>query len=87
MEKALDAAVAPWAQLGIVGSVVIVLAIICVLLWRKLERAQEACLSEVRACAAATLDITIKKIESDSKLADALEGLERVVEAAMGRKL
>jgi hypothetical protein len=29
------------------------------------------------------LDVTIRKIESDNRLADALEGVEKVVEAAL----
>ncbi len=75
--------VAPWMQLGVVGSVVIVLGIVCVFLWRSLSDARRDHLAEVKACAATTLDITIRKIDSDNKLADALEGVERVVEAAL----
>lgn len=77
------AVIAPWMQLGVVGSVVIALGLVCVYLWRSLTDARSAHLAEVKACAAQTLDITIKKIESDNKLADALEGVERVVEAAL----
>jgi hypothetical protein len=77
------AIVAPWMQLGVVGSVVLALGAVCAYLWRSLTAARDAHLAEVKACAAQTLDITIKKIESDNKLADALEGVERVVEAAL----
>lgn len=83
MEKAADAILAPWQQLGLVGSVVIALAVICVMLWRSREASHAAHLAEVRACAAQTLEITLKKIESDNKLADALEGVERIVETAL----
>ncbi len=38
---------------------------------------------ELKSCNAQMLDLTTKKIESDNKLAAALEGLERVVETAM----
>ena len=40
-------------------------------------------LAEIKACSAQMLTLTERKIESDNKLADALEGLERVMEAAM----
>jgi hypothetical protein len=40
-------------------------------------------LAEIKLCSAQMLALTEKKIESDNKLADALEGLERVMEAAM----
>lgn len=77
------AIIAPWMQLGVVGSVVIALGIVCAYLWRSLTAARDSHLAEVKACAAQTLEITVKKIESDNKLADALEGVERVVEAAL----
>lgn len=77
------AIIAPWMQLGVIGSVVIALGVVCVYLWKSLSEARAAHLAEVKACAAQTLDITIKKIESDNKLADALESVERVVEAAL----
>jgi hypothetical protein len=38
---------------------------------------------EMKACNAQMLDLTTKKIESDNKLASALEGLEKVVETAL----
>jgi hypothetical protein len=77
------AVIAPWMQLGVVGSVVIALGVVCAYLWRSLIASRDAHLAEVKACAAQTLEITVKKIESDNKLADALEGVERVVEAAL----
>lgn len=83
MDPATQAVIAPWMQLGVVGSVVIALGIVCVFLWRSLSEARSAHLAEVKFCAAQTLDITIKKIESDNKLADALEGLEKLVETAL----
>lgn len=86
MDRAIDVALAPWAQYGVVGAVVVALSLICWQLWKKLTKTQEAHLAEVRACAASSLDLAMKKIESDNKLASALEGLERVVEAAMGIK-
>ena len=38
---------------------------------------------ELKSCNAQMLDLTTRKIESDNKLATALEGLEKVVEAAL----
>ncbi len=83
MDKAIDAAIAPWAGMGMVGSVVIVLGLIAVYLWRELHASRAALLAEVKSCHAQMLDITIKRIESENKMADALEGLERVVETAL----
>jgi hypothetical protein len=77
------AIIAPWLQLGIAGSVTIALAVAVIYLWRSWVEAKEAHLAEVKACAAQMLDMTIRKIESDNKLADALEGVEKVVEAAL----
>jgi molybdenum cofactor biosynthesis enzyme MoaA len=73
----------PWAQLGIVGSVVIALAVVVIYLWRAWHASKDAHLAEVKSCADRMLDLTIRKIESDNKLADALEGVEKVVEAAL----
>lgn len=86
MEKAVDAVIAPWAQMGIIGAVVIALGIVVVMLWSRLEKANEGRLNCEREFGKLCLDITVKKIESDNKLADALEGLERVVDAAMGAR-
>lgn len=86
MNDPVSAVMGPWAQLGIVGSVVIALGIVCVFLWRALSDSKKDHLAEVKFCAAQMLDVTVKKIESDNKLADALEGLERVVETALGIK-
>lgn len=77
------AVIAPWMQLGVVGSVVIALGIVCVYLWRSLTVARADHLAEVKACAAQTLDITVKKIEGDHRLADALEGNSKVMEMAL----
>lgn len=83
MEQATQAIIAPWMQYGALGSVVIALGIVVVMQWKRINQVTEAHLAEVRACAAQTLDIATKKIESDNKLATALEGLEKVVEAAL----
>ena len=52
------------------------LAIVCVWLGRAL-------FAEIKACSAQLLAITEKKIESDNRLSDAIEGSIRVTEAAL----
>ena len=83
MDAATNAIIAPWMQYGALGSVVIALGIVVVMQWKRINQVTEAHLAEVRACAAQTLALTEKKIESDNKLADALNGIERVVETAL----
>jgi hypothetical protein len=83
MEQATQAIIAPWMQYGALGSVVIALGIVVVMQWKRINAVTEAHLAELRACAAQTLDIATRKIESDNKLATALEGLEKIVEAAL----
>lgn len=84
MDAALTAAgLGPWTQLGIVGSVVVALSGTVVLLWRALSQTRIEHMADVRSAHAQTLDITIRKIESDNALAHALEGVEKVVAAAL----
>lgn len=83
MDAATTAIIAPWAQYGILGSVVLALGVVVALQWKRINAVIDAHLAEVKACNAQTLDLTVKKIESDNKLADALEGVEKVVEAAL----
>jgi hypothetical protein len=84
MDQVTTALLGPWQQLGLVGSIVIALG--AALSWtvRMLLAANRDHLAEVKACSAQVQDLTLKKIESDNKLAVALEGLERVVETALG---
>jgi len=72
-----------WGQLGIVGSVVIALAWIAYHLWQKLHATSAAHLAEVKSCATVMQDVAVKKIESELKMANALEGLETVVRTAL----
>lgn len=84
MDAALTAAgLGPWTQLGIVGSVVVTLGGTVILLWRALSQTRIEHMADVRSAHAQTLDITIRKIESDNNLAHALEGVEKVVAAAL----
>jgi len=84
MDPTLTAAgLGPWTQLGIVGSVVLALAWTVILLWRALSQTRAEHMADVRSAHAQTLDITIRKIESDNNLARALEGVQKVVAAAL----
>ncbi len=83
MDQATTAIIAPWAQLGIVGSVVLALSVVVILQWRRINEVQAAHLAEVKACSAQTVDLVARKLEGDHRMADALEGLERVVETAL----
>jgi hypothetical protein len=60
----------------ILAAVLVVLAGVAGWLGRKLYQ-------EMKECNAQMLDLTTKKIDSDNKLASALEGVEKVVEAAL----
>ena len=79
MDPAINGIIAPWAQLGIVGSVVLALGITVWLQWRHIVSLYAAHLADVKACAAANADLLIKKTESDNALANALERIsERI---------
>src|SRR3979490_700570 len=73
MDPALNGIIAPWAQLGIVGSVVLALGVTVYLQWRHIVDLYAAHLADVKACAAANADLLIKKAESDNALANAIE--------------
>jgi hypothetical protein len=71
----LNGIIAPWAQLGIVGSVVLALGVTVVLQWRHILGMYAAHMADVKACADRQTDMLGKKIESDNALANALERL------------
>jgi hypothetical protein len=73
MDPALNSIVAPWAQLGIVGSVVLALGVTVYLQWRHIVDLYAAHLADVKACAAQNAELLVKKTESDNNLANALE--------------
>ncbi len=73
MDSALNGIIAPWAQVGIVGSIVLALGVTVFLQWRHIVSLYAAHLADVKACAAANADLLLKKTESDSNLANALE--------------
>lgn len=67
------AIIAPWAQYGIVGSVVIALGVVAWMQWLHIKTLGEAHLLDVKACGDRYADLLGKKIESDNALANALE--------------
>jgi hypothetical protein len=75
MDPALNSIIGPWGQLGIVGSVVLALGVTVYLQWRHIIDQSAAHLADVKACAATTAELLVKKIESDNALANALERL------------
>jgi hypothetical protein len=78
-----QAIIAPWMQLGVVGSVVIGLGFVCWALWRSLDKRTEAHMAAVEKCHATTLDITIKNIEAQNRMSDALDGNSQIMKAAL----
>ena len=73
MDPAICGIIAPWAQLGIVGSVVLALGVTVYLQWQHIKEQAAAHLADVKACATSNADLLVKKIESDNALANALE--------------
>jgi len=79
MDPTLNAIIAPWAQLGIVGSIVLALGGTVYLQWRHIVQLYAAHLADVKACATQNADLLIRKTESDNNLANALERIsERI---------
>ena len=73
MDPAISGIIAPWAQLGIVGSVVLALGVTVYLQWKHIVDLYAAHLADVKACAATNAELLVKKIDSDNALANALE--------------
>ena len=57
MDPALNTIIAPWAQMGIVGSIVLALGVTVWLQWRHIVDLYAAHLADVKACAAANADL------------------------------
>lgn len=83
MNDPLTPIIGPWGQFGVLGLVVALLIWVAYHLWQKLHAAQTAHLAEVKSCATVMQDVAVKKIESELKMANALEGLETVVKTAL----
>lgn len=87
MDAALNAAIAPWAQLGIVGSVVLVLGIVNVLQWKRgatmqltIDGLHSARLADSKECTTKYTDMLVKNLETNNRMADGMEAFERVVD-------
>lgn len=73
MDPALNHILAPWAQFGIVGSVVLALGAVAWLQWRHIVALGAAHLADVKACGDRHAELLARKIESDNALANAIE--------------
>jgi len=80
VEAATDAIVKTWAERGLVGSVVIALAVVAVMLWRKVDALHEARRVDSKECTDRYTDMLAKMIESNNRQADGMEAFERVVD-------
>lgn len=83
----LNSILGPWAQLGIVGSVVITLGAVNVFQWRRSEGQQQAInalyaarLIDSKECQEKYVDILVKNLETNNRMADGMEAFERVVD-------
>lgn len=83
----LNTIMAPWAQLGIVGSVVLTLAAVNIFQWRRNETLQtkndalhEARRADGERCTEKYVDILVKNLETNNRMADGMEAFERVVD-------
>jgi hypothetical protein len=81
MTDPVSTLMAPWAQLGIVGAVVMALGWAVWHLWHKLQEQHTAYIAEVKSCAHEMRELVASKIQSEHKMADALEGLRDVIDA------
>lgn len=73
MDPALNSVIAPWGQLGIVGSVVIGLGVVAWRLWGSVTEAKAAHLADVKAYADKYAELLIKNSETMTALANAIE--------------
>jgi hypothetical protein len=87
MDPALNLIIGPWAQLGIVGSVVLALGAVNIVQWRRHETLQrtidalhEARLQDSSRCTERYIDMLAKKLETDNRMADGMEAFERIVD-------
>ena len=88
MDPTLTAAgLQPWAQMGIVGSVVVVEAVVVIALWRwgegkqrEINALHEARRLDAERCSDKYVDILVKNLETNNRMADGMEAFERVVD-------
>jgi len=87
MDPALNSIIGPWGQFGIVGSVVLALGVVNVFQWRRSEGHQRtvdalhaARLADSKECQEKYVDILVKNLETNNRMADGMEAFERVVD-------
>lgn len=87
MDPALNSIIGPWSQLGIVGSVVLALGVLNVFQYRersalqtKNEALHEARRLDAERCQEKYVDILVKNLETNNRMADGMEAFERVVD-------
>lgn len=83
MDAATNAIIGPWAQFGVWGSVTIALGVVVLFLYRSNDKRTEAHMAAVQKCHDTTLDITVKQIESQNRMSEALDGNSTVMKAAL----
>jgi hypothetical protein len=83
----LNSIIGPWGQLGIVGSVVLALGAANVFQWReraglqtKCDALHEARRQDAERCQEKYVDILVKNLETNNRMADGMEAFERVVD-------
>lgn len=84
MDAATDAIIRTWAERGLIGSVVIALAIVAVMLWRKVDALHEARRLDSKECTDRYTDMLTRNIESNNRVADSVEAFVRVVDKVKG---
>lgn len=82
-----SAIIGPWAQYGIIGSVVIAQGVLNVVLWRwgegkqkSIDALHEARRADVERCGDRFIDMLTKNLETQNRMADGMEAFERVVD-------
>ena len=79
--------VGPWAQLGIVGTVVLALAVANIVQWRRAEGLQrtidalhDARLADREKFSDRIADLLIKSIDASNRVSDGMQAMERIFE-------
>jgi hypothetical protein len=69
----LTAILGPWAQLGIVGSIVVALGTVCVYQWQHIKAQAAAHLADVKVYADKYSDVLLETSKTQTALANAIE--------------
>jgi hypothetical protein len=87
MDAVLNQIVGPWAQLGIVGTVVLALAVANIVQWRRAESLQrtidqlhDARLADRDRHADRIADLLVKSLDTSNRVSDGMEAMERIFE-------